>query len=97
MGFLFYLSLIIFLITCSVLCLVILIQESKSLGLGASFGGDAGDSLFGTSTADVLKKFTAWVALVFLVGSICLSAWSESGTRGQKTQVPFTIEEEVRE
>ena len=50
-------TLFLFIGLCALLCFVILIQESKSLGLGASFGGDAGDSLFGTSTASVLKKF----------------------------------------
>lgn len=93
MGFLFYLSLNFFLLIALVLCFVILIQESKSLGLGASFGGDSGESLFGTSTADVLKKFTAWVALAFLVGSIFLSIWSESGANGKIKALPYTIEE----
>lgn len=93
MGFLFYSSLVFFLLISCVLCLVILIQESKSLGLGASFGGDAGDSLFGTSTADVLKKFTAWIAVFFLVASIFLSIWSESSSNGQIQSIPYTIEE----
>lgn len=39
MTFIFYLVLFLFLGICALLCLVILIQESKSLGLGASFGG----------------------------------------------------------
>jgi preprotein translocase subunit SecG len=93
MGFLFYASVMLFLIVSVLLCFSILIQESKSLGLGASFGGDAGDSLFGTSTADVLKKFTAWVAVLFLVSSILLSIWSESGTNSGVNPLPVTIEE----
>ncbi|MES2200423.1 MAG: preprotein translocase subunit SecG [Chlamydiota bacterium] len=97
MGFLFYLSLNSFLLIALILCFVILIQESKSLGLGASFGGDSGESIFGTSTADVLKKFTGWVALAFLVGSIFLSIWSESNSSGQMRPIPYTIEEEAGE
>jgi preprotein translocase subunit SecG len=62
MTTLFYIFLFLFLGICALLSFVILIQESKSMGLGASFGGDAGDSLFGTSTAVVLKKFTAYLA-----------------------------------
>ncbi len=42
MTFIYYSALFLFLVLCAVLCLVILIQESKSLGLGASFGGDPG-------------------------------------------------------
>jgi preprotein translocase subunit SecG len=40
MTFIFYLALFLFVGLCALLCLVVLIQESKSLGLGASFGGD---------------------------------------------------------
>ncbi len=89
----FYIALILFLVLCFVLCLVILVQESKSLGLGASFGGDPGESLFGTSTADVLKKFTAGLAAVFLLSCILLSLWSAAiGSRSEGIQMP-TIEE----
>ncbi len=76
MTALFYTGIVLFLITCLLLALVILVQESKSLGLGASFGGDPGSSIFGTSTADVLKKFTAYLAVIFMVACILLSFWS---------------------
>ncbi len=66
MTFLYFFAIALFMILCALLCFVILIQESKSTGLGASFGGDTTDSLFGTSTADVLKKFTAWGGGSFL-------------------------------
>ncbi len=78
MSILFYVSLFAFMFLSAILCFVILIQESKSLGLGASFGGDAGESIFGTSTADVLKKFTAWMIVVFMVSCVLLSIWSSS-------------------
>ena len=61
---------------CLLLCSVILMQESKSSGLGASFGGESRESLFGTGTAEVLKKFTGWLAFVFLFGCILLSLWT---------------------
>lgn len=93
MTFLFYTSLFFFMILCGVLCLTILVQESKSLGLGASFGGDPGDSLFGTSTADVLKKFTAWIAVVFMFACILLSLWSASIGNKRTKPLPQTIEE----
>ena len=76
MTVIYYLFLFLFLLTSVVLCFVILIQESKSSGLGASFGGDTGDSLFGASTPEVLKKVTGWLAVVFLGGCILLSVWT---------------------
>ena len=78
MTVLFYLFLFLFVLISAVLCFVILIQEAKSLGLGASFCGDSGDSLFGTSTAEVLKRFTAYMVGIFLVTCLILSLWSSS-------------------
>jgi preprotein translocase subunit SecG len=86
MTALFYIFLFLFMLIALVFCFVILIQEAKSLGLGASFGGDNSDSLFGTSTAEVLKKFTAYMAGVFLIGCLVLSLWSSA--LGRKHEVP---------
>ena len=81
-----------FILLCALLTLIILVQESKSMGLGASFGGDPGESVFGTSTAEVLKKMTAYLALVFMVACVVLSLWSKTlGT--PRTKVAPTIEE----
>ena len=90
MTFLFYSSVFLFLGLCFLLCLIVLIQESKSLGLGASFGGDAGESLFGTSTADVVKKFTVWLAVLFVCSCLFLSTWSESlGSKSLEFSLPI--------
>lgn len=93
MTFIYFFSIGLFILLCLLLCGVILIQESKSTGLGASFGGDVSDSLFGTSTADVLKKFTAWLAAIFLTSCVLLSLWTAAVGRS-KTVVPepFTME-----
>ncbi len=92
MTFIFYFSIIAFIILSVLLCLVILIQESKSMGLGASFGGDAGESLFGTATADVLKKFTTWLAIIFVASCIILSLWTANMGHIKKSVNPADIE-----
>src|SRR5271156_4102529 len=88
MTLLFYILIFLFLLLSVILCFVILIQEAKSLGLGASFGGDTSDSLFGTSTAEVLKRFTAILSGVFLIGCLILSLWS--GSLGRRAVTSFT-------
>jgi preprotein translocase subunit SecG len=93
MTALFYVILFLFIGLCALLCFVILIQESKSLGLGASFGGDAGDSLFGTSTASVLKKFTAYLAGIFMITCLIISLWSSSMGRTKSAPLNVSIEE----
>jgi len=93
MTFLYFFAIILFLILCVLLCAVILVQESKSSGLGASFGGETQQSLFGTSTADVLKKFTAWLAFIFLLSCILLSLWTTAMGRVSSNAPDFNIEQ----
>lgn len=89
MSVLYVMAIILFMCVATVLCFVILIQESKTTGLGAAFGGDSSESLFGTSTADVLKKFTAWLAVVFFVSCVLLSVWT---TSLERTRIPEQFE-----
>ena len=92
MSFIFYFTLFLFLALCCVLIFTILIQESKSMGLGASFGGDSGNSLFGTSTADVLKKFTAYMIAIFMITCVVISFWTSALGRAHN-RIPSAIEE----
>lgn len=91
--FLFYTGIFLFLLLCVLLSLVILIQDSKSMGLGASFGGDTSDSVFGTSAADVLKKFTAYLAAFFMILCVVLSLWTGTIARSKSNSLPVSIEE----
>ena len=60
---------------------------------GSILWGQAGESLFGTSTADVLKKLTAWLAVVFFAACIILSLWTNAlGRTNQGQAIPFTLE-----
>ena len=93
MSFLFYLFLFLFLFLSVITIVVIMSQESKSMGLGAAFGGDASNSLFGTSTAEVLKKFTTYLIVIFMVSCIMLSLWSNSLGRAKIKSAPTIIEE----
>lgn len=92
MMFLYFFTIALFMILCILLCIVILMQESKSSGLGASFGGEASESLFGTSTADVLKRFTAWLAFIFVVACILLSLWTTALGSSKSSAPAFTME-----
>ncbi len=94
MGILYYFVLVLFLLLCAVTIATILVQESKGGGLGASFGGDTGDSLFGTSTADVLKRFTGYLVVTFFVSCVVLSLWTESKGR-QDDGAPVQMEETI--
>jgi preprotein translocase subunit SecG len=93
MTALYYLFLILFILTSVILCFLILIQESKSSGLGATFGGESSESLFGTSTPEVLKKITTYFAVIFLSGCVILSLWTSA--LGRPRQPSSTLNTEV--
>lgn len=92
MNVLFFITIFLFLLLSLVLCAVILVQESKSLGLGSSFGGDASSSMFGASTADVLKKFTAYLTTIFIALCIILSLWTSVMERKRAVPAPEKVE-----
>lgn len=95
MSFMYYLCLTLFMVVSFMLCAVILMQESKSSGLGSSFGGDATSSMFGTGTADVLKQFTAYLAALFFIACILLSIWTT--TLGRTQSSGSTVLEQIRQ
>jgi preprotein translocase subunit SecG len=96
--FLYFTAICLLILLSLLLCGVILIQESKSSGLGSSFGGDTSDSLFGTSTADVLKKFTAGLSAVFMISCILLSFWTAGLARSKNiTTSPATSVEQLQD
>lgn len=95
MTFFFYVVLTLFLLISALLSVVVLMQESKSMGLGAlGGGGDMGSSLFGTSTVDVVKKFTAYLAACFLILAVTLSLWAS--VISDKSSVVMPSIEEVQ-
>ncbi len=64
---------------------IILIQPSKSGGMGAAFGG-IGESVFGAQAGSHLTRATVVLTAVFFVVTLLLAAiighgWSKSGNR----------------
>lgn len=88
MTILFYFSIALFLLLCFALSSLILIQESKSGGLGASFGGETTQAIFGTAAPDILKRCTAWMIVFFLTSCILLNFWTESLSTPAYLQAP---------
>lgn len=71
MGILTSVLTVIFAILCILLILIILLQADKSGGMGIL--GGAGQSTFGSSTADIITKITTVMVTFFMLGSLGLS------------------------
>lgn len=77
----------ILLVTVEVICSLaliglILIQRSKSEGLGLAFGAGMGESLFGSRAGNILTKLTVIFAAVFMINTVLLGI-TFSGERAQ--------------
>ena len=67
-----YVLLGINLLVCILLTLLVLMQKPRSEGLGAAFGGNFTDSIFGAQTSDVLTKGTIWLGGIFMALTLIL-------------------------
>ena len=67
-----YILLGINLLVCILLTLLVLMQKPRSEGLGAAFGGNFTDSIFGAQTSDVLTKGTIWLGGIFMTLTLVL-------------------------
>lgn len=73
MGFFIGLLLTIHVIVCILLVFIVLMQRPRSEGLGTAFGSGVTDTLFGSSTGNVLTKITTWLGTIFFVTTILLA------------------------
>jgi len=72
MGILRILLIVVEVATSLLLIGVILLQKTKSEGLGLAFGAGMGETLFGSRAGNVLTKITVILAMVFLANTTIL-------------------------
>jgi preprotein translocase subunit SecG len=76
----YYLVVALYIITCFVLVLVILLQQGKGGDIANAFGGGASQAAFGArSGATVLSRATAIGAAIFVLGAIMLGILGQRG------------------
>lgn len=68
-GFLIFVEIV----SSILLIVIILLQRSKSEGLGLAFGSQMGESLFGARAGNVLVKATIWLGIIFMVNTTVLA------------------------
>lgn len=69
---------VVHVLTALVLIALVLLQDSKSSGLGGAFGGGGSNSILGATGATTLaQSLTRWAAIVFAVTSLSLTLISK--------------------
>ncbi len=72
MLFLKVLLIVVEVLCCLLITGLVLLQKSKSEGLGMAFGAGAGESLFGARAGNVLSKATVILGIVFMANTLGL-------------------------
>jgi len=72
MIFLKALFIVVEVLCCLLLIGLVLLQKSKSEGLGLAFGAGAGESLFGARAGNVLSRATVVLGIIFMANTLLL-------------------------
>ncbi len=76
-------------VLCSLLLIgLILLQKSKSEGLGMAFGAGVGESLFGARAGNVLSRATVVLGIVFMANTLLLGVLFAQKEKSLIDQVP---------
>jgi preprotein translocase subunit SecG len=77
---LYYLVATLYVLTCMVLMLVILLQQGKGGDIASAFGGGSSQAAFGArSGATVLSRATTVCAVLFVLGALLLGIVGQRG------------------
>jgi preprotein translocase subunit SecG len=77
---LYYLIAALYVVTCLMLILVVLLQQGKGGDIANAFGGGASQAAFGArSGATVLSRATTVLAVLFVVGAVVLGIMGQRG------------------
>ncbi len=82
---LYYLVVTLYVLTCALLIITILLQQGKGGDIAQAFGGGSSQAVFGArSGATLLTRATSVLAALFVIGALTLTVW---GTRGTSSVV----------
>lgn len=94
MGVLSTVLAVLFVILCIFLIIIIMLQTDKGSGMGVL--GGSSQSAFGSSTADVITKITAFMVVLFFLGVLGLVVIDSSkSNRASKLGVKEPVKKSV--
>ena len=78
---LYYLIATLYILSCLVLLMVVLLQQGKGGDIASAFGGSSSQTAFGArSGATLLSRATAVCAALFMIGALALAVIGQRGT-----------------
>src|SRR6188472_3524430 len=77
---LYYLIVTLYVLTCGLLIITILLQQGKGGDIANAFGGGSSQAVFGARAgATLLTKLTTGLAAAFILLSLTLAVWGQRG------------------
>lgn len=78
---------VIYVFVCVLMVFLVLMQRPKQEGLGAAFGANTTDQLFGARTTNVLQRGTVYLSVLFFVLTLTLGILIQKKNRGTSLTV----------
>lgn len=78
---------VIYVFVCLLMVFLVLMQRPKQEGLGAAFGANTTDQLFGARTTNVLQRGTVYLSVLFFVLTLTLAILIQKKNRGTSLTV----------
>lgn len=92
-----FLLVVLYVIACGVLIFVVLLQQGRGAGLGASLGGGASQTLFGSRASNFMTRVTAVMAGLYMVLAIVLALYPPFSTDTSSDVQDILAPEEVQQ
>jgi preprotein translocase subunit SecG len=82
--------LVVFVLACLLMILLVLMQRPKQEGLGAAFGANTTDQLFGARTTNVLQRVTVYLASTFFIAALVLAVLMQIKNLRKRSSIDLT-------
>lgn len=92
-----FLLVLSYIAACGVLVFVVLLQQGRGAGMGASLGGGASQTLFGSQASNFMTRLTGAMAAAYMILALVLARWppfgNDTSSDVQDILTPVEIEE----
>ncbi len=78
-------AIVIFLLVCIAMVALILVQQGKGAGMGASFGAGASNTVFGSAGSGNFLTRSTWTLIIVFFGICLFLGWMQKASHEEKS------------
>ncbi len=84
-NFMYEAAIVIFLLVCIAIVSLILVQQGKGAGMGASFGAGASNTVFGSTGSGNFLTRSTWLLVVVFFGICLFLGWLQKESHQERS------------